>query len=61
MYSFVIKIATEVKKAVEGVNTIPTLGFIKNTAEIDIADTDSNKVLVIVTNTFFYSNFYSFL
>ena len=48
-----IKIATDVNKDVEEVNTIPTLGFIKNIAETDIADPDPIKNSVIINNNFF--------
>ena len=60
MYSFVIKIATDVNKVVEEVNTIPTLGFIKDIAEVDIADPDSNKTSVIISNTFFLFKFLNY-
>ena len=43
MFSFVIKIARDVSKAVEEVNTIPMLGFINDIADVEIADPDSIK------------------
>ena len=52
MCSFVIKIARDVNKAVELVNTIPMLGFNIDIVEVVIADPDSNKISVIINNTF---------
>ena len=51
MYSFVIKIAIDDNKAVELVNTLPMLGFIKDIAEVIIADPDPNKISVTINNT----------
>ena len=62
MFSFVIKIAINVKRAVELVNTIRMLGFNNDIVEIPIADPDPNKFSVIINNTFFFLRiFYFFL
>ena len=58
MYSFVIKIGADVNQAVEEVRTIPTLGFTKNIAEVDIADPNPNNISVIINNTFFLFKFF---
>ena len=47
-----MKIAGDVNKAVEEVNTIPTLGFIKDIVEVPIADPDPTIISVII-NIFF--------
>ena len=60
MYSFVIKIAIDLKKAVELVNTIPILGFLNGHVEVVIADPDPKNISVISNNTFFYLFFYIF-
>ena len=57
MYSFVVNIAIDVKKAVELVNTIPMLGFINHIVEVALADPDPNKISVII-NSAFFKNFY---
>ena len=53
-----IKIARDVKKAVDEVNTIPMLGFLNDKVEVETADPDPIKSSVIINNTFFNSNFY---
>ena len=53
MYSFVIKIAIDVNKAVELVNTIPIVGFINDIVEVVIVDPDPNYIPVIYENNFF--------
>ena len=53
MYSLVIKIATVVRKAVEEVNTVPKLGFINDTVDVEIAHSDPNNILVVIDNIFF--------
>ena len=55
MYSLVIKIAIDVKRAVKLVNTEPMLGFINDTVEVVIARPDPNNILVIINNTFFFN------
>ena len=42
MYSFVSDVATDVKRAVELVNTIPMLGFIIYIVEVVFADPNPN-------------------
>ena len=53
MYSFVIRIAIDVKKAVELVNTKQMLGLINDIVEVPIVDPDPNKISVISKKTFF--------
>ena len=53
MYSLVIKISILVNKAVDEVNTIPTLELIKPIVEVLFADPDPTKISVITNNTFF--------
>ena len=53
MYSFVIKTAMFVNKAVLLVSTIPKLGLKNDFVEVVIADPDPNKSSVIINNTFF--------
>ena len=53
IYSFAIKIARDVSKAVDEVNTIPTLGFINDIVDAEIADPDPIKISVIINKTFF--------
>ena len=48
-----IKIARDVNKAVEEVNTIPMVGFINDIVDVEIADPDPIKFSVIIDNTFF--------
>ena len=48
------KIARDVNKAVEEVNTIPMDGFINDIVDVDIADPDPTKISVIINNTFFF-------
>ena len=48
-----IKIAREVNKAVEEINTIPMLGFINDIVDVEIADPDPIKISVIINNIFF--------
>ena len=62
MYSFVIKIAIDVNKAVEEVNTLPMLGIISDIVELPIDDPDPINVSVIFNNSFFlFNDLYSFL
>ena len=53
MYSLVIKIAIDINKPEELLNTIPMLGFINDIVEVVIADPDPNKISVIINNIFF--------
>ena len=53
MYSIVIKIAIDVRRAVELVNTIPKLGLINDIVDIEKADPDPIKISVIIKNTFY--------
>ena len=57
MFSFVIRIAIDVNKAVEPVNTIPILWLNNDVVEVPIADPDPNKFSVIINNTFFLFEF----
>ena len=52
MYSFVIKIAMDVDRAVLLEITMPTLGFIKPIVEVPIADPDPIKISVIINKIF---------
>ena len=61
MYSFVIKIARDVSKAVEEVNNVPTLGFINDIVDVEIADPDPIKISAIINNIFFIQTFILFL
>ena len=61
MYSFVIKIAIDVKRAVEVVKTIPMLEFIIDNVEVVIADPDLNKISMISNNAFLIEDSYFFL
>ena len=62
MYSFVIKIAIDVNKAVGEVNTVPMLEIISDIFEVPIADPDPINISVIFNNTFFsFNDLYSFL
>ena len=62
IYSFVIKIAIDVNKAVEEVNTIPMLGFINDIVEVPIADPDPIKISVTINRIFFlFNHLYFFL
>ena len=57
-----IKLARDVNKAVEEVNTIPMLGLNFDIADVEIADPDPTKISVININTFFlYKHVYFFL
>ena len=53
MYSFVIKIAILVNKAVLDDTTIPTLGLKFDNVEVVIADPDPNNISVIINKTLF--------
>ena len=55
-----IKIAIDVNKAVEEVNTIPMLGFISDIVEVPIADPDPINISVIINNIFFLFKFLYF-
>ena len=55
MYSFVIKIAIDVDKAVEDVNFIPMLGFIDDIGKVVVADLEPNNILVIIKDNFFWT------
>ena len=50
----------DARRDVELVNTLPMLGFINDIVEVPIADPDPIKISVIINNTFFFSNFYTF-
>ena len=58
MYSFVIKLAKDVRRAVELVNTIPMLVLINDIVEVVLVDPDPNKVSVTINNTFFFFRIY---
>ena len=53
-----IKIARDVNKAVEKVNTIPMLGFINDIVDAEIAYPDPIKISVIINTIFFYLMIY---
>ena len=53
IYSFVIKIAIDVRRTVELVSTIPILGLIIEIVELVMIDPDLNNFLVIINKTFF--------
>ena len=53
MYSFGIKIAKEVNRAGEEVNTIPKLGLISDIAEVLIFVPEPIKISVIINKNFF--------
>ena len=53
-----IKIGRDVNKAVEEVNTIPMLGFIKDIVDVEIADPDPIKISVIINRICFYLKIY---
>ena len=53
MYSFAIKIAIDVNKAVELVNTLPIVGFINDIVEVVIVDPDPNYIPVIYKSTLY--------
>ena len=57
MYSFVIKTAIDVNKALELVITTPMLGLINDILEVIFADPDPYKISVIINKLFFFSNF----
>ena len=48
-----IKIARDVNKAVEEVNTIPMLGLINDIVDVEIADPDPIKTSEIINNSIF--------
>ena len=52
-----IKIAKDVNKAVDEVNTISILGFINDIIDVEIADPDPIKISVINNNIFFLFKF----
>ena len=56
-YSFVIKTAMLVNRAVLDEMIIPTPGFIKAIVELPIADPEPIKISVIIDNTFFLFKF----
>ena len=56
IYSFVIKIARDVSKAEEEVNTTPMLGFNYDIVEVPIADPDPIKISVKFSRNFFLFN-----
>ena len=60
MYSFVIKTAIPVNKAVLLQIIIPAPGLINPNVKELIADPDLIKISVIINNTFFFLNFYIF-
>ena len=54
-----IRIARDVNKAVELINTRAMLELINDIVDVELADPDPTKISVIITNTFFsYLNFY---
>ena len=53
MYSFVVKIALDVKRAVELVNATPLLGISIDNVEVVTADPDPNKISLLNNITFF--------
>ena len=53
MYSFVIKIAKDVKRAVDLIKTISKLGLINDIVEVLIVDPNANETSVIFNKTFF--------
>ena len=53
MYSLVIRIAIDLNKAVELINTMPMPRFINDIVEMVIADPDPNNFSMIIHNTFF--------
>ena len=59
MYSFVIKIAILVNKAVLLEIIIPAAGLINPNVEELIADPDPIRISLIINNVFFYLNFYT--
>ena len=57
-----IKIATDVNKALEEVNTIPMLGFIIDIVDVEIADPDPIKISETIKRIFFsFNDLYFFL
>ena len=59
MYSFVIKIAKLVDRAVLDEIIMPTPGLMRPIVELLTADPASTSISVMINNTFFfYSNFY---
>ena len=54
MYSFVIKIAVDVRRAAELVITMPILRLNIDIAEEVIADPDPNNISVIIIIIFFF-------
>ena len=53
MYSLVIKIAIDVSRALELVDTIPMLEIIIDIAEVVLSDPDPNNNSVTLNNNFF--------
>ena len=58
IYSFVIKIAILVNKAVLGEITIQAPGLIRPIVELRIVEALPTNISVINNNSLFYSNFY---
>ena len=58
LYSFVIKIAMEVNRAVLLVNTISTLGLSIAKADFFIVKSDPTKFSVIINSNLFLSEFF---
>ena len=54
MYSFVIKIAIDVKKDVELVDAIPMPGIVNDIVEEVFADSDLDKISIEINNTIFF-------
>ena len=54
MYSFVIKIAIVVIRAVLLVNTIPTIGLSIDNTDVVFADPNPNNISVKINVTFFF-------
>ena len=62
MYSFVIKITIDVKRAVELADTIPMLGINSDIVEVVFADSDLDKISNTINITFFlFKDLYFFL
>ena len=53
-----IKVAIDVRRAIELVKTIPTLGFNNDIVEVPIANPDLTNISVIINITVFYLRTY---
>ena len=54
MYSFVIKIAIDVNRAVEIVDTLQMLGFINDNVDVAFVHPDPSKISVIINSNLFF-------